>query len=154
MSMSNQIKGKKCLGRGAGMLASLMLVLSAGVHAADEGVKSPTAKEAPSISGREIFLREWIPNDPRSHGGDGLGPVFNDSSCVACHNQGGAGGGGPASKNVNIVSATFNQPIQQMAQPRRRGVGESLFRSILGLNADPPRQPRELSKEELEKQRK
>ena len=51
-------------------------------------------------SGRDIFLREWIPGDSRSHGGDGLGPVFNDTSCVACHNQGGAGGGGPASKNV------------------------------------------------------
>ncbi|HEY3965193.1 MAG TPA: di-heme oxidoredictase family protein, partial [Planctomycetaceae bacterium] len=42
---------------------------------------------------------------PRSHGGDGLGPVFNDTSCVACHNQGGTGGGGPASKNVDIISA-------------------------------------------------
>lgn len=54
--------------------------------------------------GRELFLREWLPNDPRSHGGDGLGPVFNDTSCVACHNLGGTGGGGPASKNVDIVT--------------------------------------------------
>jgi CxxC motif-containing protein (DUF1111 family) len=51
-----------------------------------------------------LFFREWMPDDPRSHGGDGLGPVFNDSSCVACHNLGGAGGGGPNSKNVDIVS--------------------------------------------------
>ena len=28
-------------------------------------------------------------NDPRSHGGDGLGPVFNGQSCVGCHNLGG-----------------------------------------------------------------
>src|SRR5579863_1868755 len=46
--------------------------------------------------GRILFHREWRPRDPRSHGGDGLGPVFNESSCVACHNQGGAGGAGPA----------------------------------------------------------
>ena len=29
------------------------------------------------------------------HGGDGLGPVYNDSSCVACHNSGGNGGQDP-----------------------------------------------------------
>ena len=46
--------------------------------------------------GREIFNREWLPSDARSHGGDGLGPVYNDSSCVACHNSGGSGGGGPS----------------------------------------------------------
>src|SRR5689334_18746897 len=54
---------------------------------------------APAVSkekvalGRQIFLREWMPGDARSHGGDGLGPVFNDSSCVACHNAGAPGGG-------------------------------------------------------------
>ncbi|TXT36372.1 MAG: thiol oxidoreductase [Planctomycetota bacterium] len=70
------------------------------------------AEEAPAsravsaqISGREIFLREWLPNDPRSHGGDGLGPVFNETSCVACHNQGGVGGSGSEGKNVNVISA-------------------------------------------------
>lgn len=55
--------------------------------------------------GREIFLREWLPNDPRSHGGDGLGPVFNDTSCVSCHNQGGVGGGGAEGKNVVVITA-------------------------------------------------
>jgi len=64
--------------------------------------RSPAAKE---ISGREIFLREWLPNDPRSHGGDGLGPVFNETSCVACHNQGGVCGGGSERKNVTVISA-------------------------------------------------
>lgn len=66
---------------------------------------------SPQISGREIFLREWLPNDPRSHGGDGLGPVFNESSCVACHNQGGIGGSGSESKNVSVISAArFPKP--------------------------------------------
>ncbi len=151
MSKSNQMGGKRCLGKSAMVCAGLMLALSVWVQAAEREAKAPPAKEATAISGKEIFLREWIPNDPRSHGGDGLGPVFNDSSCVACHNQGGAGGGGAASKNVNIVSATFNQPIQQFQQPQP-GFGEVLFRSILGLNARPV-QPRELSKEELQKRR-
>jgi CxxC motif-containing protein (DUF1111 family) len=56
--------------------------------------------------GRELFAREWIPNDARSHGGDGLGPVFNDRSCLGCHHQGGAGGGSAADKNIEIITAT------------------------------------------------
>ena len=59
--------------------------------------------------GYEIFNREWMPDDPRGHGGDGLGPVYNDSSCVACHNSGGSGGAGPASKNIDILSASRNR---------------------------------------------
>jgi CxxC motif-containing protein (DUF1111 family) len=63
--------------------------------------------------GKELFQREWLPGDARAHGGDGLGPVFNDSSCVACHNLGGPGGGGPASKNVDIITAFANQAAPQ-----------------------------------------
>jgi hypothetical protein len=54
--------------------------------------------------GLELFTREWKPNDPRCHGGDGLGPVYNETSCVACHGQGGPGGAGPAGMNVEIIS--------------------------------------------------
>ncbi len=81
---------------------------------ADDAPASRT--EPQTISGREIFLREWLPNDPRSHGGDGLGPVFNESSCVACHNQGGVGGSGSESKNVTVITAVrFPSPEQQQA---------------------------------------
>src|SRR5688500_9002940 len=44
------------------------------------------------VAGRELFLHAWSRGDPRSRGGDGLGPLFNASSCVACHSQGGVGG--------------------------------------------------------------
>ncbi len=72
--------------------------------------------------GRELFLREWMPDDSRSHGGDGLGPVFNDSSCVACHNLGGVGGGGPNGKNVDILSlADVDTPKATRATRRRPG---------------------------------
>ena len=79
----------------------------------DASHPSPRAKDSPALSeprrssadelahracGRELFLREWLPMDPRSHGGDGLGPMYNDSSCVACHNLGGPGGGGPIAR--------------------------------------------------------
>lgn len=54
--------------------------------------------------GEELFLREWVAGDPRSHGGDGLGPLYNETSCVACHNLGARGGAGPSSKNVEILT--------------------------------------------------
>lgn len=50
-------------------------------------------------SGHELFMRRWVANDPQAHG-DGLGPVFNATSCVACHFQGGVGGGGDVAHNV------------------------------------------------------
>ena len=85
-------------------------------------VKPATAEPAPD--GRELFAREWLPNDSRAHGGDGLGPVFNDSSCIACHNQGGAGGGGPAGKNVDIITAfplsMENVQVFVAPKPRRK----------------------------------
>jgi CxxC motif-containing protein (DUF1111 family) len=51
-------------------------------------------------AGRLLFEHTWQPNDKLAGGGDGLGPVFNEKSCVACHFQGGVGGGGPSSKDV------------------------------------------------------
>src|SRR3954454_3635261 len=73
------------------------------------------AKPDPVALGYEIFNREWMPNDPRSHGGDGLGPVYNDSSCVACHNSGGSGGAGPVSKNIDILNASRNLAFNGLA---------------------------------------
>lgn len=67
------------------------------VHGADRDAGRP--------DGRELFTREWLPDDPRSAAGDGLGPVFNDTSCVGCHNQGGVGGAGPVSKNAQVATA-------------------------------------------------
>jgi CxxC motif-containing protein (DUF1111 family) len=66
-----------------------------------------TKKEAVLAQGKELFTREWQAGDKRSHKGDGLGPLFNERSCAACHNQGGNGGGGPNSNNVTLVSAVL-----------------------------------------------
>jgi CxxC motif-containing protein (DUF1111 family) len=52
-------------------------------------------------AGRELFNHDWAVNDPLSSG-DGLGPVFNATSCLACHSQGGPGGGGPVEHNVTV----------------------------------------------------
>ena len=91
--------------------------------------------------GRELFLREWTPGDSRSHGGDGLGPVYNDTSCVACHNAGGAGGGGPKSKNVDIISAI---PARMPAAPSTSEVPGFLSKALTaltGIDTPTPAQP-------------
>jgi CxxC motif-containing protein (DUF1111 family) len=112
---------------------------AAGVRAADPA----TAARQERISGRELFEREWLPGDSRSHGGDGLGPVYNDSSCIACHNLGGGGGGGAASKNVDLITASSNNVIQPVEGQERRGERGFLAKSLgslVGLDvAEDPR---------------
>jgi CxxC motif-containing protein (DUF1111 family) len=85
---------------GGTILASLGLVLVGPARA-----KGPVSEET-LILGRELFARQWVPNDSRSHGGDGLGPVYNERSCLGCHHQGGPGGGAGVDKNIEIISAT------------------------------------------------
>ena len=59
-------------------------------------------------AGEKLFEHDWKPNDPLSPDGDGLGPVFNATSCVACHKQAGPGGGGP--NEFNVIAFTVNDP--------------------------------------------
>lgn len=64
----------------------------------------PYASARAKETGKALFEHEWQPGDPLAKG-DGLGPVFNARSCVACHFQGGVGGGGDTSHNVAIFEA-------------------------------------------------
>jgi mono/diheme cytochrome c family protein len=50
--------------------------------------------------GKMMFTREWSVQDPRTAKGDGLGPVFNATSCAQCHSKGGLGGSGDLKHNV------------------------------------------------------
>src|SRR5262245_12205088 len=61
---------------------------------------SPVAAQA----GEALFVHEWKPNDPLAASGDGLGPVYNATSCVACHNKGGTGGSGGLEHNVTTFT--------------------------------------------------
>ena len=137
------------------LIGASLAVLHHSSFAKDKVATAETKAVAQAIDGSELFSREWLPNDPRSHGGDGLGPMFNDSSCVACHNQGGVGGAGPASKNVDIVTAFNNRQIQRQMQQRGQQavpspslpqpvivpptLPQQVFRSIFG-NLDVPSQ--------------
>lgn len=70
-------------------IAGLGVVAVAFAAAGDE----PPNKEV-LMRGAELFARDWEPGDAKGTGGDGLGPLYNETSCVACHFQGGTGGAG------------------------------------------------------------
>jgi CxxC motif-containing protein (DUF1111 family) len=64
--------------------------------------------------GGELFAHQWTSHDSLA-GGDGLGPVFNASSCVSCHFQGGIGGAGESKGNVTVfrVRETRQNPAAE-----------------------------------------
>jgi CxxC motif-containing protein (DUF1111 family) len=64
-------------------------------------------------AGEILFKRDWQTNDPNCPDGDGLGPVFNATSCVACHHQGGPGGGGGLEHNVTMFSVRKPDPTSR-----------------------------------------
>lgn len=67
------------------------------------------SQETLTAEGRELFEHEWKPNDPLAGEGDGLGPVFNANSCVACHSLGGVGGAGENRHNVTAFTVLPNR---------------------------------------------
>src|SRR5580704_19309876 len=87
----------------AAILASPVLVFAwTGMPAAKE--PGPDSDKEVLERGKELFTREWIAGDKRSHAGDGLGPVYNAQSCAACHRLGGIGGAGNNETNVSLVT--------------------------------------------------
>ncbi len=128
-------------GVGVGLVLVVMLG-GFGVAARGDIPGTPGPEE-----GRELFFREWVAGDSRSHGGDGLGPVYNDTSCVACHNAGGPGGGGPKSKNVDIISAFPTQVLcaRRLRRPRAlRIFSPSAATAPTGIDLRPPPRSRVL----------
>jgi CxxC motif-containing protein (DUF1111 family) len=73
---------------------------------------------AAAAQGKELFEHEWTAGDPLAGNGDGLGPVFNASSCAACHRRGGVGGSGGLENNVT----TFTIRPVAPGQASRQGV--------------------------------
>lgn len=69
-------------------------------------------------AGQTLFLHEWKTKDELANGGDGIGPVFNANSCVACHSQGGVGGGGGLEHNVTTYVYRSESEAKAMGKPR------------------------------------
>jgi CxxC motif-containing protein (DUF1111 family) len=104
---------------GAGILAGAWLVWM--VAPAVPVLTEPRARPSVRQAGLELFVHEWQPGDPLAHG-DGLGPVFNAKSCVACHFQGGVGGGGGLKEDVVAYEA-----LPELDRPVRRGLDRQAF---------------------------
>lgn len=84
---------------GYGLLLAFSLAIAWSFSPGLPVLWGPWAWAGTREAGQVLFEHEWQPNDSLA-GGDGLGPLFNARSCVACHFQGGAGGGGPNQNNV------------------------------------------------------
>jgi CxxC motif-containing protein (DUF1111 family) len=111
-----------------GVFAFVGLTIACLSGAAGAGHGADQEKDALAL-GKELFAREWLHGDKRSFAGDGLGPVFNARSCVACHRQDSVGGAGPKETNTTIVSAfvrsnSNSNAAESMKQPDRATLAE------------------------------
>lgn len=108
----------RCCARAVGCwLTVIVLIVSSGTAWSLE-LDQAEAERAALARGQELFERNWkVEHDPTRQR-DGLGPLFNDRSCIACHMQGGIGGGGPLSKNVDVL--TVHKPRGSLEAARRR----------------------------------
>jgi CxxC motif-containing protein (DUF1111 family) len=94
-------------------------------------------------AGRDLFTHEWTANDPLAKG-DGLGPVFNARSCVECHSQGGAGGGGPIARNVTVyglVGAPNARGVPISGVVHQKAVRPEFQETLNLVHAGLPQQP-------------
>ncbi len=60
--------------------------------------------------GQELFVRDWTKHKPEH--GDGIGPMYNAVSCVACHQAARIGGAGRTQHNVDMVSVVSPKPTK------------------------------------------
>ena len=81
--------------------------------------------------------------------------MFNDTSCVSCHNQGGIGGGGAEAKNVFVITAVrtnFNRPVNAGAVPQRGSLTLNGQSARVPAQSNPSAEPKaEVTPEEQER---
>ena len=101
------------------MASAVFFVISSVSAGADHGRHSRATISRERFEAHELFVKIW---EPMPHGlasGDGLGPLFNETSCVGCHHLGGTGGAGGNNNTVVILTAFGDAPSAQ--------TGEKLF---------------------------
>ena len=98
----------------SGCLMGLAIVslLSAGSPASGmrDGRRSVHTVSREYAQGRELFQKIWVLGQASAPGGDGLGPLYNEVSCVGCHHIGGDGGAGGNDRNVTLLTAFAGPP--------------------------------------------
>jgi CxxC motif-containing protein (DUF1111 family) len=105
-------------------VASLATLLGARYVTGHRDTPAPVDPQM-AQAGDVLFNHTWTPNDPLANGGDGLGPVFNAKSCVACHSQGGTGGGGDRDFNVTTFAIRSGPNMDNVREGVIHNKGES-----------------------------
>ena len=101
----------------ANLIMALTLITSACLMAIEPNAIDLQRIEQQRIEqGRLLFEREWKSRNP-SLGNDGLGPLHNATSCVACHHQGGVGGSGAAPFNAKSLGIETLRVSSLRARP-------------------------------------
>jgi CxxC motif-containing protein (DUF1111 family) len=111
------------------LLALLLVLVPPGVRLLWwQKSKTVVVDAAMAQAGEVLFNHDWVTKDQLSPDGDGLGPVFNATSCAACHNQAGIGGGGGLNHNVTTftVRGPGQTPRQGVVHSRSIGQPETL----------------------------
>jgi CxxC motif-containing protein (DUF1111 family) len=102
---------------------AIVVILGSIALAGDRGRRSQTLIPRDFFEGKELFERVWEPGVRSETGGDGLGPLYNESSCAGCHHLGGTGGGGESKRDVVMLTA--------VASPGFTAQGDSVFQGAL-----------------------
>ena len=97
---------------------------------ADRPGRSKATLSREYYEARGLFERLWAPGEASPAGGDGVGPLFNERSCVGCHHLGGTGGAGGNETSVTILSALPITSIERNARPVFLGELEDLHPSF------------------------
>src|SRR5437764_8009817 len=133
MNESALARTRRRVGLGLSVLVVswVMWMLTPGVPV----LSAPRAGAEVREAGLVLFEHEWAPGDSWA-GGDGLGPVFNERSCVACHSQGGVGGGGDARHNVAAFEAhpAVGRPEVQGGVIHTFAISKECKESVKGLH--------------------
>jgi CxxC motif-containing protein (DUF1111 family) len=87
-------------------MGAAILVIATVAAGAGPRNRKATAAVDPIAEGRHFFLKLWPAGEGSPTGGDGLGPLYNEGSCVACHHVGGLGGAGLNDRNVKLLVAS------------------------------------------------
>jgi CxxC motif-containing protein (DUF1111 family) len=89
------------------LFAALWTVVSVRALVADDVPLPPGRDSSRELvqAGRELFMMNFARPSRMELGdkGNGLGPVFNETSCAGCHFQGGVGGAGDRDVNVLLL---------------------------------------------------
>ena len=94
--------------RGTRCCAVVMLIVLGGTAAPRcWGDDQPIA--GPDDHGQRLFERVFEPLPDAGGHSDGLGPLFNERSCIACHFLGGIGGAGPKTNNVELLTVDLSK---------------------------------------------